>query len=330
MRLAAPIVAAVTARIVGITVSPDDPVAGERVTIAVAVHNDGLVAGNVPVTLHFPSADKRPETRKPRIAPGATAVVDFTWRTGRYSPGVHTFRLELGGASGDKRTFTVRLLAPSVDFAVREIHPISPSLPIVKGDWVEVVALVENLGPYGGRADVALYDTAGNRVMYEKSVSLESGESEIVEFTWKTLRYAAGEYQLQVGAEAEHDVDGSNNYSDYASATILTNRDVTVGFGGKEPERQVSGDAVKASIRSAPVYPQEIIAYDPGPAAVAELHHPTHGAAFDVLPPPIATKTQTLHQMAQTSVVKCVEYQSQTGGSQPRAVLCPAAPALVR
>ena len=110
--------------IAGVSWNPTAPVAGEPVSITVEIINRGGQAGNAPVTLHFPAADKQPEGRRPRIGAGQTGGATFTWRTGRYAPGTHTFRVETPNAS---RTFRIALLPPTVDFVVAEIYPPNPS-----------------------------------------------------------------------------------------------------------------------------------------------------------------------------------------------------------
>ena len=191
----------ILASIVGISAGPSPAVVGQPVHIAVTVRNDGPVAASIPVTLHFPSDAKQPETRRPRIAPGETAAAAFIWRTGFYGPGVHALRAEVPGADAGIRVELTAPPAPAakvkpintvVDVAAVALYPPSPNRPIVKGDWVEVAAFVRNVGTADARATVRLRDLTYDKVMYSKQVSLAAGESRIVEFTWKTLRYAVG------------------------------------------------------------------------------------------------------------------------------------------
>ena len=218
----------------GIQTAPENPVVGQPVSITVRVHNAGTHTANVPITLHFPSEGKQPETRKPRIPPGQDGEAAFTWRTSRYHYGDHTFRVAVPTA--EPKTFTAALLPPAVDFTVVELYPVSPGYPIVKGDWVEVAAFVRNNGPDSGRAKIILRDLTERRNMYSNNVSLAPNETRIVAFTWKTLRYALGEHRLQAVAEAGHDASSDNDHSDVITATIITNRDITIGFGGVTPE----------------------------------------------------------------------------------------------
>ena len=237
--------------------TPNEPVVGDAVTITVEISNHGGQAGSLPVTLHFPSEDKQPETRRPHVDAGATATVLFTWRTSRYEPGLHFFRIE---TAPDSETFSIELLPPTVDFEVVEIYAPNPAYPIVKGDWAEVAAFVRNNGQYGGRATISLWNTTHDRLMYEDSISLEAGESGVVEFTWKTLRYELGEHMLQIEAEAQYDIDPTNNRSDTAPAEILTNRNITVGFGGRDYIPTAPGPIKEPRLGLYGEYPSNIFA----------------------------------------------------------------------
>ena len=93
------------ASIVDVSWSPDSPVVGDPVAITITVRNDGLAATNIPITLHFPSNVKQPETRRPRVAPGSTGSASFEWRTTRYEPGDHVFRAQIPGVAGAIREF---------------------------------------------------------------------------------------------------------------------------------------------------------------------------------------------------------------------------------
>ena len=313
------------ASITSITHSPPSPVVGQVVTITVHARNNGRVSASIPVTLDFPATDTQPETRRPRAAVGETVTATFEWRTSRYEPGVHTFYATV---PGEQWPYVVTLLPPTVDFTVSDLRAPSMADPVVKGDWVEVTALVSNLGPYAGSGEVTLRDKMGDRTMYRKSVSLEPNESRTVAFTWKTLRYDVGEYQLQAIADSEHDLERSNDGSDTVSFIVLTHRDITVGFKSSQPEGRVVGNTAKAGIRSEPAYPSDIMAYNSSVMAVSGVAPPVSEAAFGV--PPQAAELETLRQEAQRSAVKCVEYQQRTGHIHPMAVLCLAASPLIR
>ena len=86
----------VDAEIVGIASSPNgQAMQGERVEIAVTVRNNGSRAMNIPVRLTFPSVDKKPERKSPRVQPGQTGVATFTWKTSNYEPGDYALTADL-------------------------------------------------------------------------------------------------------------------------------------------------------------------------------------------------------------------------------------------
>ena len=323
------------ASIIEISWSPKSPVVGEPVSIAVAVRNNGPVAANIPVTLYFPSGDKLPETRRPRVAPGAVGSASFDWRTSRYEPGEHLFRVQIIGVVGAVRDFAIELLPPAVDFAVVDFLPPEPLRPTVKGDWVHITAVVQNLGPHAGRGVVVLLDNVNHDPMYEKSVSLEPGEFKNVEFTWKTLRYPVGEYDLLVRIDAEFDTNSNNDHSNPARVHLLTARDITVGFGNDIQPAVFGEPTGEAAMRSASIYPSEIQVTSEAQLPVDNLISPVSYSPMRVPPRPTSSKYHParvywLWRAAQISPWKCARFQQLTGTSQPRAVICPQAATLVR
>ena len=321
--------------VAGIDFNPGRAVAGEPLDITVRIANHGRVTGSTPVTLHFPSPDKQPETRKPRIAPGQTAAANFTWRTGRYPPGAYTFRV---AGLGFSKTFTVRLNVPDVDFALAALYPPAAGQPIVKGDWVEVAAFVQNLGNYESRATVILWDATRNDEMYRQSLTLDSGESRIVTFTWKTLRYPVGDYQLMAEVQARNDVDRSNNRSAEHPARVLTHRDITLGFGNAPPAAAATGAAAKPKVRTEGQPPTSIIALAGDDANISNLQRPASPGAFGVAPVPASAPAPDaaeptaaeLNAATIAATVRCLQWQQRAGQWLPRPLLCPNAPAFVR
>ncbi len=325
----------IVSRVVEIAARPQSPVVGEPVTITIEVSNDGSAVARIPVTLHFPSADKQPETRRPRVAPGTTGTATFTWRTSRYAPGTHRFRVEIGAGGSSGRRFTIELLPPAADFSVVEIYSPSVAHPVVKGDWVEVAALVRNLGPHQGRTTIHVYNETERKAIYSKSLSLGAGESRVVAFTWKTLRYSEGENRIFILSNAAYDENTDNDRSQTAIVNILTNRDITVGFRTGNPPDTMANATSVPSIRTTAAYLDEILVLGSGspPAGRVTLVPPSeqigaqpqrHNQADDPVLIP------RLRQSAQTSATDCVRLQMLLGQNQPRGVLCPNAPTLIR
>ena len=323
------------ASILDISWSPDSPVVGEAVRITVAVRNDGLVAANIPVTLHFPSGDRQPETRRPRTQPGADGTADFTWRTSRYEPGDHLFRVRIPGVAGAVREFEIELLPPEVDFAVVDFKTPDPLHPIVKGDWVEITVVLQNQGPYPGRGTVYLLNGTNPDAMYEQAASLESGEFREVEFTWKTLRYPVGGYELLARVDAKYDTDTGNDRSDLAPVHLLTDRDITVGFGSPVRPAVFAEPTSAADLSSIPRYRQDIVVVGNSQPPLDRPVVTPSDAPMGVSPKPAGgdydpARMYWRWRSAQVSPWECARYQRTVGESQPRAVACPRAPALVR
>ena len=330
--LTAPVI---TASVSAVTVKPESPVVGDAVTIAIEVRNHGPATASIPVTLHFPSPDKQPETRRPRVAAGATGTAEFTWRTTRYQPGTHQFRVDVGAEPLTSHLFTVELQPPTTDFAVLDIYPPSSSRPIVKGDWMEVAAFVRNLGPHPGRATIDLYNETQRKTMYSRSVSLDSGESRVVEFTWKTLRYEVGEHRIVIEADGRYDTNRDNDRSDSATVNILTDRDITLVFGRSLTPDSITDVTAKPSVRTAAQYPEEILVvnHDAPRATGSARAIPSRQFSAETRPYEGTHETAAAYrsgQSAQTSAGHCAQYQVRVGETQPRAVLCPKAPYFIR
>jgi hypothetical protein len=323
------------ASIVEISWSPKSPVVGEPVAITVSVRNDGLVTSSIPVTLYFPSGGKQPETRRPRVAAGAIGSASFTWRTSRYEPGDHIFRVVIVGMAGAVRDFVIELLPPTADFAVVDFQPPDALYPIVKGDWVQITAMVRNLGPYASRGTVTLLDETDRDTMYEQSVSLEPGEFKDVEFIWKTLRYPVGKYDLMVRVDTEYDTDPDNDYSDQVQVRLLTDRDITVGFGDGAQPAVFADRTSRTILRATPQYSDAIQVTGGVQSPVDGLISPATESQMGVAPRPMGGKYDSARmywqwRSAQISAWECARYQKVIEESQPRPILCPEAGALVR
>ena len=323
------------ASIVDISWHPASPVVGEPVSIEVTVRNDGIVAARIPVTMHFPSGHRQPETKRPRVAAGAVGAASFTWRTSRYEPGDHVIRVQIPGVAGAVRTFEIELRPPEVDFAVVSFHAPDPLHPIVKGDWVEITAVIQNQGPYAGRGTVYLLNGADLDTMYQQSASLEPGEFRDVEFTWKTLRYPVGGYELLSRVDAEYDTDSDNDESDRVHVHLLTDRDITVGFGNNARPAVFAEPTSEADLSSITRYRNDISVVGSRQAPIDRPVAPASGPPMSVSPKPTSGSYDPARmywrwRSAQLSPWECAEYQRAIGESLPRAVLCPRAPSVVR
>ena len=246
-----------------------------------------------------------------------------------------TTRSECRYVAGAFKTFEIELRPPEVDFAVVSFQTPDPLYPIVKGDWVEITVVVQNQGQYSGRGTVYLLNGANPDVMYEQAASLEPGEFREVEFTWKTLRYPVGGYELLARVDAEHDTDPSNDRSDLAPVHLLTDRDITVGFGSAVRPAVFAEPTSKVGLSSMPRYRDDISVVGNSHAPVERPIAAASDLSMGVSPKPADRNSDTVRmywrwRSAQISPWECARLQQTVGESLPRAVVCPKAPALVR
>ena len=330
--------------IVSATSSPAaGAVPGQAVSILVKVQNNGPRARRIPIILHFPATGKQPEYRSPRVEPDAIGTATFTWRTTRYQPGNYTFRVVVGEpGSSVSQTLELILLPPPVDLAVGRVEIVRHDRHFVQGEWVEITALVHNRGIWPGRATITLRDLTNLADLYSKPVSLQTGESKLITFTWKTLRYAPGQRQLQVIADAEYDLALHNNYSATQSLTLLTNRDISVGLADSLAGNIISGSSSAPAVTTA----AEPL---PGVVGLTAAEPPTaHGLNLPAIAAPDDIKLRVttteraavpirnplalimMWTYAAQSAPHCAMLQNVMGNVQPRAVSCPNAPTLAR
>ena len=192
----------VNAEIVAMYTSPRSTASqGEPVTVSVEVRNNGRAATNVPVELTFPAADKAPERRSPRILPGETTTVEFTWNTRNYELGRHSLHARLTGSGNITSGATVAevqlLLTPQQIAATIETistHPISARV----GDSVEITVVVRNNGPISAYIPTTIYFPYSVRQPETRSPFTQPGSTGVARFRWRTSNFEPGEYVFRV------------------------------------------------------------------------------------------------------------------------------------
>ena len=144
-----------------------------------------------------------------------------------------------------------------------------------------------------------------------------------------------GGHWLQVAADAQYDVDTSNNRSEVAYTEVLTNRDITLGFRGYEPTREIIVETSRSRIRSAGERPEDIAVLNGAPAAAAErqLAQPQEIFSVGPLPPSAQTSQEGANRRLPTSRPSpsaCAQQRRWTLGVRIDGELCPGVWALVR
>ena len=198
----------VDAEIVAMYTSPSSTASqGEPVTVSVEVRNNGRAAINVPVELTFPSADKAPERRSPRILPGETTTVEFTWNTRNYEPGRHSLSARLTGSgniTSGSTTAEVQLLLtlPEIAATIETIstYPISARV----GDSVDITVVVRNNGPISAYIPITIYYPSSHRQPETRSPFTQPGSTGVARFRWRTGNFEPGEYIFRVAIQARN------------------------------------------------------------------------------------------------------------------------------
>ena len=198
----------VNAEIVAMYTSPSSTASrGVPVTVSVEVRNNGGGAIHMPVELTFPSPDKAPERRSPRILPGETTTVEFTWNTRNYEPGQHSLYARLTGSgnitSGSTEAEVQLLLTlPEIAATIETIstHPLSARV----GDSVDITVVVRNDGPISAYIPTTIYFPYSVRQPETRSPFTQPGSTSVARFRWRTGNFEPGKHIFRVAIQARN------------------------------------------------------------------------------------------------------------------------------
>ena len=162
---------------------------GQPVEILVTVRNNGRAPINIPVQLIFPSTEKSPERRSPRVQPGETAVAAFVWRTSGYPPGLHTLRAELTEPGNVTAGLTaanlhLQLTQPLIDVIIAGISA-SPEGAMV-GALVEIAIAVSNDSAFAVNVPITLHYPSADKQPETRRPRVDPGETAMATFEWRT------------------------------------------------------------------------------------------------------------------------------------------------
>ena len=243
------------AEILSITSNPaNTAVQGQPVEILVQVRNNGPVAIPVPIELTFPSADKAPERRSPRVLPGATETVNFAWKTGDYSVGEQTLRATLtgvgnvteGNTSADVR---VELTTAPVDAEILSITS-NPANTAVQGQPVEILVQVRNNGPVAIPVPIELTFPSPDKAPERRSPRVLPGATETVNFVWKTGDYSVGEQTLRATLTGVDNVTEGNTSADVRVELTLAPLDAEIlSIASNPADTAVQGQPVEILVQ---------------------------------------------------------------------------------
>jgi len=150
------------------------------------------------------------------LAPGATTTKTFTWDTTGVAAGNHTISANATAVLGETETKDNLFIDDGVilsplpvhDIAVTSVTPDPTEVDV--GDSVTINVTVTNQGNYSETFDVTVYydDTT---IDTETDISLESGASTTLTFTWDTAEVDKGTYTISAEAILDLDEDTGDN-----------------------------------------------------------------------------------------------------------------------
>ncbi|MDI6447566.1 S8 family serine peptidase [Anaerobaca lacustris] len=216
---------------------PGSVVQGDSVEVIVTVENVGnrACAAGVSVTLATGSGSSAngvigARTTAGPLSPGASAMLTYTWDTTDVPSGAHTLMarhdLSDDDATNDARSVPVVVHAAITDIAITGVD--GPSV-VTKGDSVQIVVTVENVGDRDVEEDIAVSLTlnggaashTGDDIVIGMQIvrgGLRVGQDAALTYTWDTRGVEAGVHALT----ARHDRadEYSDNDSDGMTLTV--------------------------------------------------------------------------------------------------------------
>jgi PGF-CTERM protein len=172
--------------------STNGPVAeGETVEVTATVQNTGGKQDTQTATL---KVDGSPVDTSDSLTltPGQQETVTFEWQTSNNDAGLHTVNVTSENTSA---TETVSVTSPAT-FAVQTV---SSNSPVSAGDTLTVSASVQNTG--GSQATQTVTLDVGGSQRDSKQVTLASGGTKSVSFTWATTSDDGGDYTATVSTD---------------------------------------------------------------------------------------------------------------------------------
>jgi subtilase family serine protease len=207
-----------------ITLSPQDPVIGETVTITVAIKNqgsDGVGLNYVACYMDSAVLDTKDIFS---IAPGATKTIDFTWTAEKGSHVVKAIAdaieaIAETNETNNTRTFNFSTLAPDLAIQSASWSPQNPS----KGDNIAFTVTVKNQGTTASTlTDIFLYVDGYSRDS-EAVEAINPGETVTYTLNW-------------IASEGQHTVRVVVDKGDYVKESDETNNEQTFPFSTLSPD----------------------------------------------------------------------------------------------
>jgi hypothetical protein len=184
--------------VTAVNVSPLTVVPGDIVYINVTVQNKGAYTEIFNVTVYANSAVVGVQT----ISLDATvsAMLHFSWNTSGMGKGDYTISASASAVPGEVNTADnsfvaaepVTILTPGHDVAVVGVFP--SKTVVCEGYPMNITVKAKNYGTYNEVFNVTVY--ANKTAIWTREISLTSGASAFLTFTWNTVGFVKGNYTM--------------------------------------------------------------------------------------------------------------------------------------
>jgi hypothetical protein len=220
--------------VIDITLDKTEVIQGQEVTMEAMVENQGSYTESFNVTACANTTQIGKETVN-NLDQGVSQVLGFVWDTASFAPGNYTLNVVADVMVNETdtldNTFTggiviVRLLCH--DVAVVDIISLKTVIGQEYSAYVNVT--VRNQGDYTETFNLTLYVTTTIIDIFS-NITLRSGNSTIVAFTWNTTGFAKGNYTIWAYAwPVLNETDTANNELVYGIVAVTIPGDVDADF----------------------------------------------------------------------------------------------------
>lgn len=204
--------------VTNINFSPGIVLPGDKVKINVTVQNLGGFAEVFNVTVYANSRIIGMHTVS--LSSGSSAIIPFVWDTTGFGKGDYTVSASASVVPGEVNTAnnskvsdsTLTILYPGHDVDVIKVQPLKTV--VGQGYGMFIAITVKNYGVYSETFNTTAYANAtavAKRVIQTQTVTLTSGSSVRINFTWNTSGFAKGNYTISGYATP---VPGETNIAD--------------------------------------------------------------------------------------------------------------------
>jgi len=207
--------------VTAVNVSPLTVVPGDIVYINVTVQNKGGYTEIFNVTVYANSAVVGVQTVS--LDATVSAIFHFSWNTCGMGKGDYTISASASVVPGEVNTADnsfvaaepVTILTPGHDVAVVGVFP--SKTVVGEGYPMNITVKVKDYGTYNEVFNVTVY--ANKTAIWTREISLTSGTSAALTFTWNTTGFAYGNYTISAYAWP---VQGEKDISDNLMSRTVT------------------------------------------------------------------------------------------------------------